>query len=378
MEEVIKLIYEIQSIIESQKTKNKEKIGLLEDAKQTLLERFTDKNQEFEELRAKYQELVDNFNTVSSEKEELTKSFTEKSEAFREKTLGTVKYLVNTIEKLESELESKKSEIENIDVPDLSQYVPIEKYNTEIAALKSLQEKTEKEKQTALENTWREQKELATELANKTKEITRLSEENSRLNNSIDTLTDENNTLKLKNIEAERKSENFDQLVKLNDELTLKVNELSTTLERIYQEHNNNKTPQIKRKMPEDDKSSVETTNKPVEVKDTTPKETAAIKGTAPYHFGITSKTVIDKLTEFINEIYNNSTKSQDNSFTILSNLRQAKEKIGLTDQEYDVFVNRLQEMEGPNGMPLLVITDNKARSYFSRDWMIQYVSTIA
>ena len=377
MEEVIKLIYEIQSIIESQKAKNKEKIGLLEDAKQTLLERFTDKNQEFEDLMAKYQELVDNFNTVSSEKEELTNSFTEKSEAFREKTLGTVKYLVSTIEKLESELENKKSEIENMDIPDLSQYVPIKKYNTEISALKSLQEKTEREKQTALENTWKEQKELARELADKTKEITKLSEENSRLNNSIDTLTDENNMLKLKNIEAERKSENFDQLVKLNDELTLKVNELSTTLERICQEHNN-KVPQIKRRMPEDDKSSIETTNKPVEVKDTNTKETAAIKGTAPYHFGITSKTVIDKLTEFINEIYNNSTKSQDNSFTILSNLRQAKEKIGLTDQEYDVFVNRLQEMEGPNGMPLLVITDNKARSYFSRDWMIQYVSTIA
>ena len=44
--------------------------------------------------------------------------------------------------------------------------------------------------------------------------------------------------------------------------------------------------------------------------------------------------------------------------------------------KEYDVFINRLQEMEGPNGMPLLVIVDNKARSYFDKDWMIQYVSS--
>ena len=99
------------------------------------------------------------------------------------------------------------------------------------------------------------------------------------------------------------------------------------------------------------------------------------INGTAKYHFGVTSKPVISKLVSFIEEIFKNSTKSQDNSFTILSNLKQAKNEIGLTDKEYDVFINRLQEMEGPNGMPLLVIVDNKARSYFDKDWMIQYVS---
>ena len=364
MEEVISLIYEIQKIIESQKVQNKEKIASLEDAKETVLQNFNKKSIELDNLTEKFKELTQEYETLKSEKDSIIKDNEEKTNSFREKTLGTVKFLVSRIEELEKHLYDKNNE----EKVDLSQYVTLRKYNEDIA-------KVETEKQTALENTWKEQKHLTSELEAKETIISQLKDDISRLNNNISTLTTENNRLKAENIEAERKSEQFNSLVVTNEDLNTKVNELSATLERIYGESNT--TTVIKRKDSnhQDNKVTIERVSRPIEVKD---KETSTteINGTAKYHFGVTSKPVISKLVSFIEEIFKNSTKSQDNSFTILSNLKQAKNEIGLTDKEYDVFINRLQEMEGPNGMPLLVIVDNKARSYFDKDWMIQYVSS--
>ena len=349
MEEVIALIYEIQKIIESQKVKNKEKIASLEGAKDTLLQSFNNKSIEFDNLTEKFNELTQEYETLKSEKESILKDNEEKANSFREKTLGTVKFLVSRIEELSATVSEKDKENSNLtsqvgelekhlydknneEKIDLSQYITLKKYNEDI-------EKVETEKQTALENTWKEQKHLTSELEAKETIISQLKDDISRLTNNINTLTTENSKLKAENVEAERKSEQFNSLVKTNEDLNIKVNELSATLERIYGE---NITPTvIKRKdsNPQDNKVTIERVNRPVEVKD---KEasTTEINGTAKYHFGVTSKPVISKLVSFIEEIFKNSTKSQDNSFTILSNLRQAKNEIGLTDKEYDVFIN--------------------------------------
>lgn len=385
MEEVISLIYEIQKIIESQKVQNKEKIASLEDAKETVLQNFNKKSIELDNLTEKFKELTQEYETLKSEKDSIIKDNEEKTNSFREKTLGTVKFLVSRIEELSASVSDKDKENSNLvsqveelekhlydknneEKVDLSQYVTLRKYNEDIA-------KVETEKQTALENTWKEQKHLTSELEAKETIISQLKDDISRLNNNISTLTTENNRLKAENIEAERKSEQFNSLVATNEDLNTKVNELSATLERIYGESNTPTVIKRKDSNPQDNKVTIERVSRPIEVKD---KETSTteINGTAKYHFGVTSKPVISKLVSFIEEIFKNSTKSQDNSFTILSNLKQAKNDIGLTDKEYDVFINRLQEMEGPNGMPLLVIVDNKARSYFDKDWMIQYVSS--
>lgn len=385
MEEVIALIYEIQKIIESQKIQNKERFSSLEEAKETILQSFNKKSIEFDNLTEKFNELTQEYETLKLEKDSILKDNEEKINSFREKTLGTVKLLVSRIEELSasisdkdkenSKLVSQVEELEkhlydknNEEKVDLSQYITLRKYNEDIA-------KVETEKQTALKNTWDEQKHLTSELEDKEKVISQLKDDISRLTNNINTLTTENSQLKMEHIEVERKSEQFNSLVKTNEDLNTKVNELSATLERIYAENNNPTVIKRKDSNPQENKVTIETTNRPLELKD---KEmsTTEINGTAKYHFGITSKPVISKLVSFIDEIFKNSTKSEDKSFTILSNLKQAKEKIGLTDKEYDVFISRLQEMEGPNGMPLLIIVDNKARSYFDKDWMIQYVSS--
>jgi chromosome segregation ATPase len=385
MEEVIALIYEIQKIIESQKIQNKERVSSLEEAKETILQSFNKKSIEFDNLTEKFNELTQEYETLKSEKESILKDNEEKINSFREKTLGTVKLLVSRIEELSTSVSDKDKENSNLvsqveelekhlydknneEKVDLSQYITLRKYNEDIA-------KIETEKQTALKNTWDEQKHLTSELEDKEKIISQLRDDISRLTNNINTLTTENSQLKTEHIEVERKSEQFNSLVKTNEDLNTKVNELSATLERIYAETNNPTVIKRKDSNHQDNKVTIETTNRPLEVKD---KEmsTTEINGTAKYHFGITSKPVISKLVSFIDELFKNSTKSEDKSFTILSNLKQAKERIGLTDKEYDVFISRLQEMEGPNGMPLLIIVDNKARSYFDKDWMIQYVSS--
>ena len=354
MEEVIALIYEIQKIIESQKVKNKEKIAALESAKETVLQSFNNKSIEFDNLTEKFNELTQEYEALKSEKESILKDNEEKTNSFREKTLGTVKFLVSRIEELSasvsdkdkenSDLVSQVKELEkhlydknNEEKVDLSQYVTLRKYNEDIA-------KVETEKQTALENTWKEQKHLTSELETKENIISQLKDDISRLTNNINTLTTENNQLKAERVEAERKSEQFNSLVKTNEDLNTKVNELSNTLERIYSETNIPTVIKRKDSNPQDNKVTIERVNRPIEVKD---KETSTteINGTAKYHFGVTSKPVISKLVSFIEEIFKNSTKSQDNSFTILSNLKQAKNEIGLTDKEYDVFINRLQEM---------------------------------
>lgn len=385
MEEVIALIYEIQKIIESQKIQNKERVSSLEEAKETILQSFNKKSIEFDNLTEKFNELTQEYETLKSEKDSILKNNEEKINSFREKTLGTVKLLVSRIEELSASISDKDKENSNLvsqveelekhlydknneEKVDLSQYITLRKYNEDIA-------KIETEKQTALKNTWDEQKHLTSELEDKEKVISQLRDDISRLTNNINTLTTENSQLKTEHIEVERKSEQFNSLVKTNEDLNTKVNELSATLERIYAENNSPTVIKRKDSNPQDNKVTIETTNRPLEVKD---KEmsTTEINGTAKYHFGITSKPVISKLVSFIDEIFKNSTKSEDKSFNILSNLKQAKERIGLTDKEYDVFISRLQEMEGPNGMPLLIIVDNKARSYFDKDWMIQYVSS--
>ena len=385
MDEVIALIYEIQKTIEAQKLKNKEKINTLESEKKTVLQNFNDKLLELNEISEKYQSLIEDYENLKSEKEDILKSNEEKVNSFREKTLGTVKFLVSRIEELSalssdkdnklSELVSEKEDLEKRlsdkdakEKIDLSQYVTLKKYEDDI-------QKAETDKQTALENTWKEQRHLTSELESKDKIILGLKDDISRLENSVNTLTTENSQLKTANIEAERKSEQFKTLVKENEDLTTKVNELSGTLERIYAENSSQTVIKRKDANPQDGKLTIDRVNKPIEVKDNE-KPATEISGTAKYHFGVTSKPVIDKLVTFINEIYKDSVRSTDNSFTILSNLRKAKESIGLSDREYSVFINRLQEMEGPNGFPLLVIVDNQARAYFDKDWMIKYVSS--
>ena len=147
MEEVIALIYEIQKIIESQKTKNKEKISTLEDAKERLLQSFNDKSNEYQDLSTAYESLL-------SEKDSLAKTYEDKEKSFKEKTLGTVKYLVSRIEALEksdndksqelSESASRITELEkhlydknSEEKIDLSQYVTLEKYNKDIEKIEA-------------------------------------------------------------------------------------------------------------------------------------------------------------------------------------------------------------------------------------------------
>lgn len=346
-EEVVKLIYDIRDGIIEQKKNHKNALSTLQTTNEEWIESFNQKSKDYDSLHSRYDILLGEFNTAKSEAEELQVQVVDKDKyisSLKDKTLGTIKRLVATIESQEEYIKSHEG------------YISIEEHTQEMEALsKSLNEEKDKiaeEKQIALESTWKEQNILSTELEEKNNEI-------QRLLGQISGLTQEMDALKAKNIEVERLEASIQELTSTKEDLEKKNTELTTTLNRIYN------TKPAKEEAPQ-------------RVITNAPAASKTVKGAENFNFGVTSRTVIDKLIDFINEIYKNAIKSADGSFYTLPNLRQAKEKVNLTDHEYEVFISRLQEMEGPNGMPLLVIVENKARTYFEKNWIIQFVSSIA
>lgn len=344
-EEVVKLIYDIRDGIEEQKKNHKNALATLQSSTEEWIESYNKKCSDYDGLHSRYDILLGEFNTAKTEAEDLQCRLADKDtyiENFKAKTLGTVKRLVEKIEEQEDYIKSHEG------------YISIEEHNKEIKALSEEKEKIAAEKQTALENTWSEQHKLSADLEEKNIEV-------QRLTGQLNAITQEMDTLKAKNIEVERLEASIKELTIIKEDLEKKNTELAASLNRIYNKEASEEPQRVITNVPQEQK-----------------QESKVVKGTENFNFGITSRTVIDKLIDFINEIYKNAIKSDDGSFYILPNLRQAKEKVSLTDHEYEVFISRLQEMEGPNGMPLLVIVENKARTYFEKGWMIQYVSSIA
>lgn len=92
------------------------------------------------------------------------------------------------------------------------------------------------------------------------------------------------------------------------------------------------------------------------------------------YKFGRTTKTVMGKLLQFIDLLFENIVDQE--SIIYLNDPLECKEKLGLTKKEYEIFLSRLIGIK-VNGKSLIEILDNKYIANFKDDWIKQYVSTI-
>lgn len=93
------------------------------------------------------------------------------------------------------------------------------------------------------------------------------------------------------------------------------------------------------------------------------------------YKFGRTTKTVMGKLLQFIDALYDGITNQEVEKIQLNDPL-ECKERLGLTQKEFDIFLNRLMGIK-VNGKSLIEVLNNIYVANFKDDWIKQYVSTI-
>lgn len=92
------------------------------------------------------------------------------------------------------------------------------------------------------------------------------------------------------------------------------------------------------------------------------------------YKFGRTTPTVMAKLLQFIDALFENIVDQE--SIIYLNQPEDCKTKLDLTNKEYEIFLNRLMGIK-VNGKALIEVLDNRYIANFKDDWIKQYVSTI-
>ena len=66
------------------------------------------------------------------------------------------------------------------------------------------------------------------------------------------------------------------------------------------------------------------------------------------------------------------------NNVYILGNPKPAADKAGLTEKEYEVFMNRLSECLEYNGVPLLYQQDGNWKSNLSKIKLVDYIPSVS
>ena len=303
--------------------------------------------------------------------------------------------LVNKISDLTSKLD--KVNQENITLKDTvanqdviiskieTDYVKKDFHQDEINRIIEEKTKSDEEKQTVLSNTWKTQIQISEELRNTVQQLEEvnalLSQEkgdNESLKKSLEEkITDFDKykiTTEQRIKELERDAQNIDNSNKLEiSRLTEKVKNLTTVKGEL---ESTNKELLDKIKILEDAlaKKSKETT---IEPNASTVQERSVIsKGTIPYKFGSTTATVMQKAKSFIEELYRDSV--QMNGVYILGNPNEAATKVGLSEKEYNVFMNRLAECLEFDGVPLLYQQGGEWKSNLSKVKLVDFISTVS
>ena len=330
------------------------------------------KEVEISDLNAKVEELLAKIEVLNTEKDNITGSSISLNEHNAE------------IEKIKAEYE-EKLKVE----PDLEKYIKIETHKAEINKILEEKEKSDNEKQTVLSNTWKTQIETSRELTEKTQELA-FKEEELRttredfesVKKSLDDKIAEFDNLKAttdaKIKELENAASKIDNDTQLSiSRLTEKVNSLTGVKSELEKTNSEllEKIKLLEQKLANAVKPITSTTERILANTQTIEKNTIS-KETIPYKFGSTTASVMQKAKNFVEELYNDCVQIGDKY--ILNNPKEVATKIGLTEKEYTVFMNRFCDCLEYDGVPLLYEEDNSWKSNLSKVKLIDFISTIS
>ena len=333
---------------------------------------------------------IDNLNSLIMElKNNLEATTSKSSDALQDKTAeidklnSRISDLETTISTVSDDYENLKSELASLKKSIESDYIEKSIHQDEIKKILEDKAKSDEEKQTVLSNTWKTQIQTSKELREVTQKLDVTEEllrqekaDTESLKASLDEKIAEFEAYK---INADSKLKEYEQDVKKIDtntqleisRLTERVKELTTIRGELELK---NKELVDKIKNLELQKSQV-TLNE--SEKTSVPQERNLIsKETVPYRFGSTTPTVMQKAKNFIDELYKDSV--QMNNVYILGNPKPAADKAGLTEKEYEVFMNRLSECLEYNGVPLLYQQDGNWKSNLSKIKLVDYISSVS
>lgn len=343
-----------------------------------LVENIESKESEIDDLNSLIMELKNNLEATTSKC----------SDALQDKTAEVDKLnsrifdLETTISTVSDDYENLKSELTNLKKSIESDYIEKSIHQDEIKKILEDKAKSDEEKQTVLSNTWKTQIQTSKELREVTQKLDVTEEllrqekaDTESLKASLDEKIAEFEAYKTN---ADSKLKEYEQDVKKIDtntqleisRLTERVKEL-TTIRGELELKNKELVDKIKNLELQKSQASNESE------KNSAPQERNLIsKETVPYRFGSTTPTVMQKAKNFIDELYKDSV--QMNNVYILGNPKPAADKAGLTEKEYEVFMNRLSECLEYNGVPLLYQQDGNWKSNLSKIKLVDYISSVS
>lgn len=385
------------------------KIDSINLEKEKALEENSNNLKKLHDSEISIDDFKSNLNNLLSQKDNLELEMS----SFKDKTYKTIKHLVeDVIEVQESQIRDLTSELnktadenkkllidldniklhqsENInafnqkikdlesklnDYQDPKKFISIEDHNSQVNELMKDKQKSDDEKQTVLSNTWKTQVKTSQELTVKTQELSFKEKELTNLKDSYSTLDKEYND-KLKEFENYKNS------------TTLKIQELENDNKKIISDsHTNVLKLEEKIKGLELANNNLETTKKELQDKlknlesslIKTPSEhqsnNTISKETIPYRFGSTTTSVMQKAKSFIEDLYKTATQIDGKYY--LGNPKISAKNVGLSEREFNVFMNRLSECLELNGVPLIYQLNGGWMSNLSKINLIDYISTI-
>lgn len=343
-----------------------------------LVENIESKESEIDNLNSLIMELKNNLTTTTSQS---TDALQEKI-AEIDKLNSKISDLETTFSTVSNDYENLKSELANLKKSIESNYIEKSIHQDEIKKILEDKAKSDEEKQTVLSNTWKTQIQTSKELREVTQKLDVTEEllrqekaDTESLKASLDEKIAEFEAYKTN---ADSKLKEYEQDVKKIDtntqleisRLTERVKEL-TTIRGELELKNKELVDKIKNLELQKSQASNESE------KNSAPQERNLIsKETVPYRFGSTTPTVMQKAKNFIDELYKDSV--QMNNVYILGNPKPAADKAGLTEKEYEVFMNRLSECLEYNGVPLLYQQDGNWKSNLSKIKLVDYISSVS
>lgn len=164
---------------------------------------------------------------------------------------------------------------------------------------------------------------------------------------------------------------------KLNSQLLAAENEIIKANELIKKDRkeikeldNKNKSLLLEISSLREENESLKNETKKQE--DTTEKDSSISKATHNYRLGRTTEEILKRALKFIDELYFNV--NEEGNIVYLNNEKSAKEKAGLSDREFDVFIDRLTTIKYDNE-PLIKKEDDRYVSSFKKNFIKEWVS---
>lgn len=339
-------------------------------------------------IEVKETEIADLLSQIELLKNDLDKSNNQLSESLKESNQkieqfeSKINELNSALEQANSEKDIAENNLKEFEAKVEEDYITKDAHTQEINQILEEKSRSDAEKQTVLSNTWKEQVKTSDELRNTSQKLedtqSQLNQErldNEALRKSLNDKVTEFDSYKtatesrIQELERDAKKIDTDTQLEIS-RLTEKVKSLTTVKEELENKNKEllDKIQNLETALSRKDDSSDRQTS--------APERSVISKETIPYKFGSTTTTVMQKAKNFVEELYKDSV--QMNNIYILGSPKDAASKVGLTDKEYTVFMNRFAECLEYDGVPLLYQQGGEWKSNLSKVKLIDFISTVS